>query len=218
MRLELHQSHPWNVTIEEAEQIQNKLRHQVLVLPLPDEQQTCITAIAAADRQEELCVGVVTAALSQPPLEIITDREKPLFPYHSGYLAFHQIPTILKALTRLNQIGDVIIVRGHGMAHPRRFGLASHLGVLLDVPTIGCAQGLLPGIELHPSPDPLIDWVMDAEGVVGIALYTQRNKKPWVLSIGHRINIESLLTFKNLWMKDHRLPEPLRLARRILQG
>ncbi|MCX8062505.1 MAG: endonuclease V [Anaerolineales bacterium] len=218
MKLTFHLSHPWDVTLEEAERIQNQYRHAVRIAPLAAEQLTCLTAIAARNRQDDILVAAVTADVVKHTTEIITEREKTTFPYHSGYLAFHQAPAILKALTRLNQLGDVIIVSGHGLAHPRRFGLASHLGVLLDIPTIGCARRLLPSNELQPSEDPLMDWVIDAEGVVGIAVYQQNSKNPWILSIGHRTDVDSLLTFKYLWLKNHRLPDPFNLARRLLRA
>lgn len=217
MTLKFNLSHPWEVTVEEAQRIQNEYRKAVIISPLPAERLTCITAIAARDYREEVFVAAVTADPEKHYLEVITGKEKAVFPYRSGYLAFHQGPAMFQAIARLNRVGDVILVSGHGLAHPRRFGLASHLGVLLDIPTIGCAQTLLPGNELKPGEEPLIDWVTDIEGIVGIAVYTQRVKKPWILSIGHRVDQGSLFAFARLWMKDRCQPAPLRLARSFLR-
>ncbi len=217
MVLKLYRSHPWNVTLDEAERIQNEYRPAVILAPLPADRQTSLTAIAAADRGERVVAVALTVDLVNHFLEASCGSAIAAFPYRSGYLAFHQAAAILQALVRLNRVGDVILVSGHGLAHPRRFGLASHLGVLLDMPTIGCAQSLLPGNELKPGEEPWMDWVTDAEGIVGVAVYTQRMKKPCILSIGHRVDQASLLAFARLWMNDQRQPAPLRLARSFLR-
>lgn len=217
MPLNLARLHSWDVTLEEAQRIQNQYRQQVMLSPLPAAWQTSLTAVAAAERENRVLAVAVTVDLMKHLLEVAVESATTTFPYRSGYLAFHQGPAMLKAIARLNWVGNVIVVSGHGMAHPRRFGLASHLGVLLELPTIGCARALLPGNELKPSQAPLIDWVTDAQGTVGIAVYPQRVKKPCILSIGHRVDIQSLLAFTHLWMKDHRQPAPLRLARSFLR-
>lgn len=218
MKLKTHLFHPWDVTLAEAERLQNEYCHRVQITPLPVEQLGEFTVIATKNRQDEVLVAAVTTDAENHVSEVIIEQEKAVFPYHSGFLAFHQVPAILKTLTRLNRLGDVMIVSGHGLAHPRRFGLASHLGVLLDIPTIGCAQRLLPGNELHPSEDPAIDWVTDAEGVVGIAVYPQSRRKPWILSIGHRCDVNSLLAFQDLWMKNQRLPHLFSFARGLFRA
>lgn len=218
MKLKTHLFHPWDVTLAEAERLQNEYRQCVQITSLSAEQLTHLTVIATRNRQDEVLVAAVTTDVENHISEIVTEKEKAVFPYHSGFLAFRQAPAILKALTRLNRLGDVMIVSGHGLAHPRRFGLASHLGVLLDIPTIGCAQRLLPGNELRPSEDPTIDWVTDAEGVVGIAVHLQNRKKPWILSIGHRCDVDSLLAFQDLWMKSQRLPHLFSFARGLFRA
>ncbi len=217
MHLTISNPHDWDVTIEEAERIQNEYRHQVTLSPLPIAKQTSLTAVVAADRENRILAVAVTVDLVKSLLEVAVGSADTTFPYRSGYLAFHLAPAMYQALARLNWVGNVILVSGHGLSHPRRFGLASHLGVLLDLPTIGCARSLLAGNELKPSEAPLIDWVTDAEGIVGIAVYTHRAKKPCILSIGHRCDIESLFAFSRLWMKDHCQPAPMRLARSFLR-
>lgn len=217
MHLNISRLHPWDGTLEEAQRIQNEFRHKVLLSPLPAVWQTSLTAVVAAERENRILAVAVTVDLMKHFLEVAVGSATTTFPYRSGYLAFHQAPAMIQAMARLNRVGNVIIVSGHGLAHPRRFGLASHLGVLLGLPTIGCARTLLAGNDLKPSEAPLIDWVTDVQGTVGIAVYTQRVKKPCILSIGHRVDIESLLAFTRLWMKDHRQPAPLRLARSFLR-
>lgn len=217
MYLNLSRLHNWDVTLEEAQRIQNQYRQAVTLSPLPAARQTSLTAVVAAERENRILAVAVTVDLIKHILEIAVGSGTTTFPYRRGYLAFHQAPAMIQAIAQLNWVGNVIIVSGHGLAHPRRFGLASHLGVLLGLPTIGCARALLPGNELKPSQAPLIDWVTDAQGTVGIAVYPQRLKKPCILSIGHCVDIESLLTFAHLWMKDHRQPAPLRLARSFLR-
>lgn len=157
MKRKLHLSHPWEVNLAEAERIQNTYRQKVRISPLTDKQQSCITAIAVRDLSEALFVAAVTTTLEIDSIQIATGKERATFPYYSGYLAFRYMPAMLQTIAQLKQLGDVIIVSGHGLAHPRRFGLASHLGVLLDIPTISCAQNRLPGNELLSSEDPLVD-------------------------------------------------------------
>lgn len=217
MSLPLTHHHRWDVSLAEAEQIQSTLCKEVCIRTLPTKQQTDVTAIAFADDRSDVVVTVVTVDLVKPTLEVKIAQERACFPYLSGYLAFHCGSAVLKALSRLNRLGNVIIVNAHGLAHPRRCGFASHLGVLLDHPTVGCARSLLPGNELKPSEHPLVDWVLDKEGIVGIALYTQRNRKPVILSIGHRMDIDSLLAFAHRWLPDHRQPMPIRLARSFIR-
>ncbi len=218
MGLTPHINHPWNVSPEEAQQLQDRYRQAVIISPLPAPQQNRITAIASAANRDRVFAVAITVYRDKPPYLEITVASAPLtFPYQSGFLAFHQAPAILQAIAQLNRVGNVIVVNGHGLAHPRRCGLASHLGVLLDYPTIGLAQSLLPGNHIQPSDDPHLEWVADADGTVGIAVYAQKEKKPLFLSIGHRTDVPSLIDFSRLWMGNYRQPEAMRIARQFLR-
>ncbi len=213
--------HPWNVSLKEAREIQEQYRQLVSISPLPEELLKSATAVAAGNFEDRVFAVAVTTDHTGVPNIDFREGSAPLtFPYHREFLAFHQAPAILATLAQLNLVGNVIVVNGHGLTHPRRFGLASHLGVLLDYPTIGCAQTLLPGNKLQPSEMPLIDWVTDDDGIVGIAIYAKNpktRKNPLILSIGHRTDVSTLIAFANRWMEDKHRPVMMRLARQLLR-
>jgi deoxyribonuclease V len=137
------------------------------------------------------------------------------FPYIPGLFAFREAPALLKALERLNTRPQLLICDGHGIAHPRRFGLASHVGVLAGIPTVGCAKRRLCGSFADPdisrgSSSPLID----RGETVGTVLRTRTGVKPVFVSIGHRIDLSTAEQIVLSCTVRYRLPEPLRLAHR----
>jgi deoxyribonuclease V len=141
------------------------------------------------------------------------------FPYVPGLLAFRELPALLEAIAMLKRAPDVIIVDGHGYAHPRRFGITCHLGVLLDVPTIGCAKSILVGDADPPenhigASTPLIH----KGDVVGSALRSKLNTKPLFVSIGHRVSLQSACALVLNCCRGYRLPEPTRLAHQVAGG
>lgn len=137
-------------------------------------------------------------------------------PYVPGFLSFREAPLVLKAFRRLNVRPDVILVDGQGLAHPRRFGLACHIGVALNLPAIGCAKSLLIG-EYKPPPNvrgartPL---VIDGQQV-GFALRTRKDVKPIFVSPGHRISLSAICDLVMTATGEYRIPEPIRLADRL---
>lgn len=150
------------------------------------------------------------------PVEEVTLEQPVEFPYVPGLLSFREIPPLLAAWTRLRSRPDVILVDGQGYAHPRRFGLACHLGVLLDLPTIGCAKSRLIGHHEDPPPErgswtPLVD---DGERI-GAALRTRHGCRPVYVSIGHRVTLEEAIRVVLSCAPRYRLPEPQRLADRL---
>lgn len=151
-----------------------------------------------------------------PSLEIIEKAvaEVPLeFPYIPGLLSFREAPGILAAIEQLSASPDVLIVDGHGLAHPRRFGLACHLGIWLDLPTIGCAKSILVG-DLTPLGETVGSTANLTLGneLLGVALRTRLNVKPVFLSIGHRMDLVSAIQIVLACGKGFRLPEPTRKA------
>jgi deoxyribonuclease V len=122
----------------------------------------------------------------------------------------------LELITETTALPDVLIVDGHGLAHPRRFGLACHLGVLLDIPTIGCAKSILVGEarDLGKEVGSTAELISDEE-MLGVALRTRREVKPVYVSIGHRIDIDSAVQIVLSCGKGYRLPEPIRRAHSI---
>ena len=157
--------------------------------------------------------------LSFPQLELVEKsivRRKTRFPYIPGYLSFREAPAVLAALGKLKQKPDLLLCDGQGIAHPRRFGLACHIGVLADIPTIGVAKTRLIGQYREPatrkgSQTPLTD---DGE-LVGTVLRTRDNVKPLFVSCGHRIGLETAVDYVLKCVTRYRLPETTRWAHRL---
>ncbi|MBI2942025.1 MAG: deoxyribonuclease V [Chloroflexi bacterium] len=135
------------------------------------------------------------------------------FPYIPGLLSFRELPAVLDAFARLSQWPDLALVDGHGIAHPRRFGIASHLGVATDLPTIGCAKSRLVGTH-EPVPDVAGATVPLSDGseVIGAVVRTRVGAKPLYVSSGHRVDLPSAVHWTLACCRGYRLPEPTRLA------
>ena len=167
--------------------------------------------------------GTVTRAaavvLNFPELEVqdrVLVRQPTRFPYIPGLLSFREIPAVLQALERLQRLPDLLLCDGQGYAHPRRFGLACHVGVLTDIPSIGAAKsrllgthGLLP--EAKGSRIPLLD-----QGeTIGMVVRTRARVSPLYISLGHRIGLESAVDYVMACCPHYRLPETTRQAHRL---
>ncbi|MBW8268553.1 deoxyribonuclease V [Caldovatus aquaticus] len=140
------------------------------------------------------------------------------FPYIPGFLGFREVPTLLAAWARLDPRPDLVMVDGHGVAHPRGLGIASHFGVLLDVPTIGVAKSVLVGApeeEVGPAPGARANLVWRGR-VIGVALRTRARARPVYVSVGHRVSLEGAVAWvlRACAGRGYRLPEPTRLAHR----
>lgn len=207
--------HPWKVSPREARAIQESLRNKVITR----DDSGKIRTVAGVDVGFEdwgRTSRAAAALLSFPELELIEHsliRQPTNFPYVPGLLSFREIPAVMAALEKLDQTPDLIICDGHGIAHPRRFGLACHLGVLTNLPTIGAAKSRFigefeePGFEKGDQ-----SYLLDDDEVIGAVLRTRAHVKPLFVSPGHRV---SLPTAVNLVLKccpKYRLPETTRWA------
>ena len=211
--------HPWNVTHEEARQLQNELRAQVV----GTDRFGKINTVAGADigfKKDIARASVVV--LSFPELQVVESvvTESPIrFPYIPGLLSFREIPPLLTAFTQLQTEPDLVIVDGQGIAHPRRFGLASHLGLVLDKPTIGCAKSRLWGRYEEPETEQgSYTYLMDKDEVIGAAVRTRRNVQVVYISIGHQISLDSARTWTLACCRGYRLPETTRYAHNAASG
>lgn len=150
------------------------------------------------------------------PLERSSVTRAVEFPYVPGLLGFREVPAIVEAFARLRTRPQVLLVDGHGLAHPRRFGVATHLGVVLDQPAIGCAKSLLVGEHREPAQrrGASTRLVHDGE-VVGRALRTRVGVKPVFVSIGHRVDLAFAQRLVLRCTRGFRLPEPIRAAHRL---
>lgn len=211
------ENHSWAVSPRRADEIQRQLAARVV----RQWSGTSIRLVAGADcaycEDDSLCAAAVVVWDLQARREVETKStySEIRFPYILGLFAFREAPLVLKALERLDKRPQVLICDGHGIAHPRRFGLASHIGVLADLPTIGCAKRILCGNFAHPGTDrgskaPLLD---NGE-IVGTILRTRSGAKPVFVSIGHRIDLPTAERIVLACTTRYRLPEPLRLAHR----
>jgi deoxyribonuclease V len=175
--------------------------------------------IAGADiavgKVNELAQAAVVV-LSYPELRLVAvelAQGRLELPYIPGLLSFRESPLILTACQRLSVIPDLFMIDGQGIAHPRRMGIASHLGLLLDTPTIGCAKSRLCGRNTEPA-DEFGSYaeVIDRGEVIGVALRTKTGVKPVYVSTGHKISLQNAIYWVLNCCRGYRLPEPTRLA------
>jgi deoxyribonuclease V len=212
--------HPWDLTPEQAIRLQESLRGVVVVQPRSLQGLRLVAGVDVSFPREQARAAIVV--LSFPSLVIVDQAaaEVPAhFPYIPGLLSFREIPAILKALEQLSARPDVLICDGHGLAHPRRFGLACHLGLLLDWPVLGCAKSILVGSHagLGAAQGSTAD-LMDGEDVIGAAVRTRQAVRPVYVSIGHRIDLPSSIELVLACCRGFRLPEPARLAHHLASG
>jgi deoxyribonuclease V len=210
--------HAWDVTPQEAIAIQESLWQRVI----RQDQHGVIQRVAGIDIGFEENGALTRAAvvvLSFPGLEYIESavaRRATSFPYIPGLLSFREAPAALEALEQLKSLPDLLICDGQGIAHPRRFGLASHLGLLCDLPSIGAAKSRLIG-EHAPLDAARGEWqyLFDKGEIVGAALRTRQNTRPVYVSIGHRVSLESAIRYTLDCARRFRLPEPTRQAHQL---
>lgn len=213
--MEARSLHPWNVDYRRAITIQEKLR---ATISLTNSFRT-IRSVAGADvsysrgGQEGIAAMVI---LSYPDLDLVDEafaRGKVSFPYIPGLLSFREAPLLLRVFRRLQRLPDVILCDGQGIAHPRSLGLASHMGLLLDLPSVGCAKKKLVGDFGEVGPQPGSTTPLEIRGrIVGAVVRTRGGVKPVFVSPGHRIDLESSIRLVLKTCRGFRLPEPLRLA------
>lgn len=212
-------SHSWDVSPDEAKRIQRELRGQVVVEPL-DEQLQLVAGVDVSVKDGQARAAVVL--LSFPDLEPVQAEiaeRSATFPYMPGLLAFREGPVVLEAFRALEKRPDVIIFDAHGRAHPRRMGLATHLGVLLDLPALGCAKSRLCGEHSEPDEEKG-SWtpLCDGEEVIGAVLRTRDNVKPVFVSVGYRVDLESAVSLVLDCAPRYRLPETTRWAHGVAGG
>ncbi|MEJ0053905.1 MAG: deoxyribonuclease V [bacterium] len=211
-------AHDWNLSPKDAITLQKKLREEVRLIPLTKEVKLIGGCDVSMNRfAKEGFAGFVV--LEYPSLRLVAHsvvKDTIPFPYIPGLLSFREIPMLLKAWEKLDTKPDVILVDGVGIAHPRRLGIATHLGLALNLPTVGCAKSVLTGVYEEPGTEAgsvsyLHDRTDPAE-IIGAALRTKRAVKPMFISPGHLITLEESLDLVRNCVRKHRLPEPTRLA------
>lgn len=215
------QLHDWTMTPREAIELQKSLRERVMIKPLKKE----IKTIAGADISFNKFSPVVYAGLvvmRLPSLEIIEEAgvvSETKFPYVPGLLSFRESPSVLEAWSKLKTEPDAVMFDGQGIAHPRRIGIASHVGLILNRPTLGCAKSVLVGKYEEPAPD-RGQWteLIDKGEVVGAALRTKTKVQPIYVSPGHLIDLEGAVRLTLACDGGYRQPEPTRRAHLLVNA
>lgn len=205
-------------SVADARAIQNDLRGRICLRDEANPLRVVAGVDVGYDMVRNLAhASIVTMKLDDlAPLEQV-QRFSPIpFPYVPGLLSFREIPAILAALSELQAMPDVLMVDGHGIAHPRRMGIAAHLGVLLDMPSLGVAKSCLTGKFHMPglmkgAQSPL----MAGDEQIGMVLRSKDNVKPLFISPGHRISLETSVELTLRCLTRYRLPEPTRLADKL---
>jgi deoxyribonuclease V len=204
---------PKSLTIPEAREIQNQLRKKVRVTPLIKEPRYIAGADAAFSDES---VFAAVCLFLFPELTLVEQRtaiQKLSFPYVPGYLSFREGPSIIGALEILSKKPDLILVDGQGIAHPRGLGIASHIGVLLGLPTIGCAKSRLIGEHREPGNKKGSQSPLQLEGkTVGTVLRTKDHTRPLFISPGHKTDLATAVHITLACTGRYRIPEPLRCA------
>ncbi len=214
--------HPWDVSVETARAIQVRLAAQVSHSnDIPERPQYVVgTDISSPDaRGVARGAAVVMRVADLKIVEVKCVEGKPGFPYVPGLLSFREAPLVLGALERLTITPDFLLADGQGLAHPRRFGLACHLGLITDLPSIGCAKSLLLGTHGHLDTEQGSQASLEDKGeVVGAALRTRKGVSPIYVSIGHKVDLPSALRWTLACCARYRMPEPTRLAHQAAAG
>lgn len=208
--------HSWDVTPKEAIQIQEQIRGRVLREGKVPSVQLVAGADVAYDKKTNTSYAAVVI-LRMPKLEIIEAHSlstPTTFPYIPGLLSFREAPVLLKAFEKVQADPDVFFVDGHGLSHPRLAGIASHIGVLIDRPVIGCAKSLLTGSYRVPG---LVRGSKSylyskTKQVIGAVVRTRDHTKPVFVSIGHRLELDEAIRLTMACGKGYRIPEPTRQA------
>ena len=216
--MELAVSHDWDLSVDEARELQASLAERVVREPtfeLADVQ--TVAGVDVSFPGDVARAAVVVLDLSDLKPVAYACAEVPVsYPYVPGLLTFREGPSVLAALKELETWPDLFIFDAHGVAHPRRLGLAAHMGVILDWPSIGCAKSRLVGEHEEPGQD-RGHWVplLDEGETIGAVVRTRTKVKPVYVSIGQRVDLATAIDFVLRCTTRYRLPETTRYADRV---
>lgn len=213
--------HDWDVSPSEAVALQQQLRTRIQIQPLPEPPKTIAGCDISFNKFEEtVYAGIVVLRLDT--LETIAEAgvvSTAPFPYIPGLLSFREIPSLLQAWQQLTIEPDVVMFDGHGTAHPRRIGIASHAGLFLNRPTFGCGKSVLVGKYDEPAPE-RGNWspMTHYKEVIGAALRTKNNVNPVYVSPGHLIDLDTAISLTLACNGGYRIPEPTRRAHNLVNA
>jgi len=220
--METQKLHGWNLSYSQAREVQAELACKVQFTPLKRDPGLVagIDCAFSRDGGRILAAVVVLRLPGFEVMETVSASRKVIFPYIPGLLSFREAPVCIAAVEKLRNQPDVFMIDGQGIAHPRRLGLAAHLGLFLDRPTIGCAKSRLTGTYDEPSPEKgAYSLLKDEKGkqstqseIIGAVVRTRTNVKPCFVSVGHKCLLEDAIRVVLVCAVKYRLPEPTRLA------
>jgi len=219
--MELAISHSWDLPVGQAMALQARLAEQVIAQTTfnPEAVRT-VAGVDVGFRGDVARAAVVVLRFPElEPVDFARAEVPVTFPYIPGLLAFREGPGVLAALERLTTWPDLLLFDGHGQAHPRRLGIAAHMGVILDRPSIGCAKSRLCGQHDEPG-DAAGDWtpLRDGDQTIGAVVRSRAGVSPVYVSVGHRIDLPTAIQFVLRCTRGYRLPETTRYAHRVAGG
>jgi len=224
----MHTLHEWDLSYTEARRVQEELAGRVEFVPLEREPELIagLDCAFSGDGKRTFAAAVVLRVIGlrsgqagQPErlefeqVETVTAEQETRFPYIPGLLSFREAPVCLEAVAKLKEQPDLFMIDGQGVAHPRRLGLASHLGLFLDKPTIGCAKSRLIGkYEELGSERGAYSPLCDGDETIGAVVRTRSRVRPVFVSVGHKCTLDDAIRITLACATRYRIPEPTRLA------
>jgi len=217
--METKKLHSWNLSYSQARECQKNLASKVQFNPLK-KQPKLIAGIDCAFSKDGKKIIAAVVVLKLPDfvsVETTSALRKVTFPYIPGLLSFREAPVCIAAVEKLKAEPDVFVIDGQGIAHPRRLGLAAHLGLFFDKPTIGCAKSRLTGyFEDLPLKKSAYSLLKDKDEVIGAVVRTRTNVKPVFISVGNKCRLDDAIKITLDCTTKYRLPEPTRLAHQLV--
>lgn len=211
--------HNWNLSYAQARELQSVLAAKVILVKFTKKLKL-IAGLDCAFSKDGKRIGAVVVVLKLPDFELVETVHavrKVEFPCMPGLLSFREGPVCLDAAAKLKNEPDVFIIDGQGTAHPRRLGLACHLGLFFDTPTVGCAKSRLTGtFEDVATEKASYSWLEDKDQGIGAVLRTRTNVKPVFVSPGNKCTLEDAIRITLICTTKYRLPEPTRLAHQMV--
>ena len=211
--------HPWDVSPAEAMAIQQRLRDKVSQETGFDQVRTVAGVDVSVKDDIAKAAVVVLDYPDLTPIDQSTAEQPVQFPYIPGLLAFREGPVVLRAMEKLVTEPDLFIFDAQGLAHPRRMGLATHIGIIIDRPSIGCAKSRLCGTHHKPSPKRgAYAYLRDGNEIIGAVVRSRSEVQSVYVSIGHKIDLETAINYVLNCCRGYRLPETTRWAHRVAGG
>ncbi len=232
--MEIKKLHNWNLSYSQAIALQKQLSEKVQMIELKNQPKTIAGIDCALSKDNQKIIAVAVVLRTQPAqkdlwgpveslgFEIIEKTnavQKINFPYIPGLLSFREAPACIAAVEKLKNEPDAFVIDGQGLAHPRRFGLACHLGLFFDKPTIGCAKSRLTGSFEYPAPEKgSYSPLKDSEEIIGAVVRTRTNVEPLFISVGNKCSLKNAIEIILNCTTKYRIPEPTRLAHQLVSA